>query len=612
MPQVELLGAGAADDERLVEELARVINRAYALGEDGLWVEGTARTSPAEVAELVRSGGMLVATLDGQVVGCGFVRPLDATTLDLGLISASPEHRGIGVGREIVRSAEALARSRGVTTMQLELLVPQGWVHPQKDRLRAWYTRLGYETVRSAPFEEIATHSASQLATPCEFLVFRKALGDGPDRRRRSRSGQLRDALIWGMVLGAGAGAVLGHAIDGVGAGLGALIGAVVNAPAEALAVVTRGPATPSPLWRRILSSALLMALFGALLGLIYDAPLFVAIISGGLLGALGLRPLKVAIGLAVGAAVGALLQVLDDSLAPALVAAAVTIAYRAIAAFAYRNRPLVRVMAEEVPASELRYVVPFEARSKHVGADYVEQLAKVRGGTFRRNPPDVGILGSLESLEGPTFDPARVHPLIREFYEHTSRFRLSIVPEWREWMKPAYEVFKRLVAEPLGQAAIPSNIEEAQRGMVSTIDTIDLDGDEVIDIRGWIRTFADSGKPIYVGIYTSFRHEDRGYVSVGFPIPSANFTATLLPRNVGEHDLLLTSRTDLPFPGHYLSSVDSERDALTVLKLLAFQEEIHVYVVDGDLRTDHSFFLARQRFLTLHYEIERLAAQPR
>ena len=54
------------------------------------------------------------------------------------------------------------------------------------------------------------------------------------------------------------------------------------------------------------------------------------------------------------------------------------------------------------------------------------------------------------------------------------------------------------------------------------------------------------------------------------------------------------------------------ERDALTVLKLLAFQEEIHVYVVDGDLRTDHSFFLARQRFLTLHYEIERLAAPPR
>jgi hypothetical protein len=436
---------------------------------------------------------------------------------------------------------------------------------------------------------------------------------DGPDRRRRSRSGRLLDALVWGTALGAASGAVLGDAVDDVGAAAGAVIGAAVWAPAEAITTLRSAAAEPKPLWQRIVSSALLMALLGGLLGLIYgpDEPLLTALICGALLGVLGLRPLKIALGLLVGAVVGVLFQAFGDSTAPALVAAAVTVAYRGIAAVAYRERPLVRIMAEEVPASELRYVVPFEARSRYVGADYVEQLAKVRGGTFRRNPPDVGILASLESLDGPTFDSGRVHPLIREFYEHTSRFRLSIVPEWRRWMKPGYEVFKRVVAQPLGQAAIPSNIEEAQRGMVSTIDTIAFDGGEEIDIRGWIRTFADSGKPIYVGIYTSFRHDGRGYVSVGFPIPGANFTATLLPCNAGEHDFVLTSRTDLAFPGHYLSSVDSERDALTVLKLLYFDEHIFVYVDRGELRTDHSFSLAGRRFLTLRYEIERLAAAP-
>ena len=430
-----------------------------------------------------------------------------------------------------------------------------------------------------------------------------------PDRRRRSRSGRLLDAVIWGVLLGAASGAVLGAAIDGAGAALGALLGAALYAPAEAITSLRRGAAEVKPLWYRIISSALLMAVFGWLLGLIYgpDEPLVTAIISGALIGLLGLRPGKLLLGLLVGAAMGAIFQALDDGVEPALVAVAVTLTYRVIAAIAYRGRELVRVMAEEVPASELRYVVPFEARSRYVGGDYVEQLAKARGGTFRRNPPDVGILASLDSLEGPTFDASLVHPLIREFYEHTSRFRLSIIPEWRRWMKPGYELFKLVVAEPLGQAAIPSNIEEAQRGMVSTIDTITLDGNEEIDIRGWIRTYADSGKPIYVGIYTSFRHQDRGYVSVGFPIPSANFTATLLPRNAGEHDFVLSSRTDLEFPGHYLSSVDSDRDALTVLKLLYFQEQIFVYIADGELRTEHSFYLAGQRFLTLHYEIERL-----
>jgi hypothetical protein len=432
-----------------------------------------------------------------------------------------------------------------------------------------------------------------------------------PDRRRRSRSGRLLDGLIWGTALGAGAGAALGAGIDGVGAGAGALAGAVLYAPAEVITSMGRGPAETKPLWYRILSSALLMSLVGWLLGLVLgsDQPLATALISGAIVGLLGLRPLKVALGLSVGGVLGVLFGALDAAPAPALIAATVTLAYRVLAALAFRGRPLVHVMAEEVPASELRYVVPFEARTRYVGADYVEQLAHIRGGTFRRNPPDVGILASLDSLDGPTFDARRVHPLIREFYEHTSRFRLSIVPEWRRWMKPGYELFKRLVAQPLGQATIPSNIEEAQRGMISTIDTIALDGSEEIDIRGWIRTFADSGKPIYVGIYTSFRYEDRGYVSVGFPIPNANFTATLLPRNVGQHDLELTSVTELAYPGHYLSSVDGERDALTVLKLLPFQERIFVYVVDGELRTDHSFSLSGQRFLTLHYEIERLAA---
>jgi hypothetical protein len=434
-----------------------------------------------------------------------------------------------------------------------------------------------------------------------------------PDRRRRSRSGRLLDSLVWGAALGASAGAVLGATIDGLGAPAGALIGVLAYAPTEAVTSLSRGAGEIKPLWQRIFSSALLMALFGWLLGLIgLDQPLPVAIAAGALLGSLGLRPLKVALGLIVGAVVGVLIDALDGGAEPALVATAVAVVYRVIAAAAYRNRPLIRVMAEEVPSGELRYVVPFEARSRYVGADYVEQLAHVRGGTFRRNPPDVGILASLDSLDGPDFDAGRVDPLIREFYEHTSRFKLSIVPEWRRWMKPAYGLFKHLVAEPLGQAAIPSNIEEAQRGMVSTIDTIDLDGDEQIDIRGWIRTFADTGKPIYVGIYTSFRHEDRGYVSVGFPIPSSNFTATLEPRNVGEHDFLLTSRSDLAFPGHYLSSVDTERDALTVLKLLSLQEQIHVYIAGRELKTDHSFYLAGLRFLTLHYEIERLAARER
>jgi ribosomal protein S18 acetylase RimI-like enzyme len=176
MPEIELLDSGQAGNDALVEELVRLVNRAYAVGEAGLWLENATRTGPAEVADAIRSGGMLTATAEGRIVGCACVRTLDPGTADLGLASVAPERWRSGVGGELVRSAENLMRARGVRTMQLELLVPREGVHPEKERLRAWYMRLGYRVVRSVPFEQVAAHLASQLATPCEFLVFSKPL----------------------------------------------------------------------------------------------------------------------------------------------------------------------------------------------------------------------------------------------------------------------------------------------------------------------------------------------------------------------------------------------------------------------------------------------------
>ena len=73
-------------------------------------------------------------------------------------------------------------------------------------------------------------------------------------------------------------------------------------------------------------------------------------------------------------------------------------------------------------------------------------------------------------------------------------------------------------------------NQRETQRGIRRRIDTITLPGEEQIAVRGCIRSCVDTDEPIYVGIYTTYRHDGRGYVSVGFPVPHGSFTATLLP----------------------------------------------------------------------------------
>src|SRR5206468_4771341 len=126
----------------------------------------------------------------------------------------------------------------------------------------------------------------------------------------------------------------------------------------------------------------------------------------------------------------------------------------------------------------------------------------------------------------------------------------------------------------------------EAQHGVRSRIDTI-TGGDgapgtgETVTVRGWIRSRADTGEPIYVGIYTTYRHEGRGYVSVGFPLPQASFTATLLPRARPGGGLVLASRSDLDQTGHYLTYIDPASRELTALAVHGFAEQLDVYVQD-------------------------------
>jgi hypothetical protein len=331
---------------------------------------------------------------------------------------------------------------------------------------------------------------------------------------------------------------------------------------------------------------------------------------TGALGGLLGIRPQKVVLGPLFGAAVGRGLAARGRPV-PASVTAAVTMtAYRVASALVFRDAQ-VSLLAEQVPAEDLPFVVPRESRSRYVGTGYFRELARALGGRYTADAPDVGIVASVGELAGPDFDPAGIDPRVREFYEHTTRFTLDIVPQWRLWVRPGYLLYRAVVARPLGQANVPMNQRETQRGIRSRIDTISPGDSGAVAIRGWIRSFADTDEPIYVGIYTTYRRDGRGYVSVGFPLPRASFTATLLPRARPGGGLVLTSRSDLDQPGHYLAHTDPATQELTVLAVRGFAEQLDVYVHDGELRAEHAFSVFGLPFLVLNYRIHRKPVSP-
>src|SRR5262245_8831660 len=416
----------------------------------------------------------------------------------------------------------------------------------------------------------------------------------------RSRSGSVAFAAATGAL----AGAVLTGPHGRRARSVGALAGAIGLGASEAVARARQRPGEIPALWQRIAMSAALVAPLGWAAGRFARAgPVAVGTCAGTVAGALGLRPQKVAMGPLVGAGVGLAAARRGRPVPASAVASSTVLAYRLLSAALFRDAQ-VTLLAERVRAEDLPFVVPLEARSRYVGTRYVEQLSDVLGGTYTAGAPDVGIVASLDDLAGPEFDPGSVDPRVRRFYEHTTQFTLDIVPEWRQWVRPGYLLYRDLVARPLGQANVPMNQREALRGVHSRIDTITLDHEGPVAVRGWIRSFADNDEPIYVGIYTTYRHDGRGYVSVGFPLPQASFTATLVPRSQPGGGLVLTSRSDLDHPGHYLTYVDPDTRELTALAVRGFDEELDVYVDDGELRAEHAFWVFGLPFLVLHYRI--------
>ena len=456
------------------------------------------------------------------------------------------------------------------------------------------------------------------------------------------RAQQIGTASLIGGLAGAALTAHRGRAATAVGA----LAGAAGLGAAEAVARARQRPGEIPALWARILMSGALAAPLGwAADRLTGTGPVPVATAAGAAAGALGLRPQKVLLGPVAGAAIGLGLTGLRSAsrrrasrrradpggldqvgrggpVAGSVAAAAAVVGYRVTSALLFRD-PQVSLLAERVKAEDVPFVVPLASQTRYVGTGYVRSLAQVLGGTYTPDVADIGIVASLDELAGPSFDPAGTDPLVREFYEHTTRFALDIVPEWRLWVRPGYLLYRTLLARPLGQASVPMSQREAQHGVRSRIDTI-TGGEgapgagDTVTVRGWIRSDADTDDPIYVGIYTTYRHEGRGYVSVGFPLPQASFTATLLPQarpGAGNgpgngpgngQGLVLDSRSELDQPGHYLTYIDAQTAELTTVAVRGFAERLDVYVEAGELRAEHAFWVFGLPFLVLHYRMHR------
>ena len=137
--------------------VADLVNQAYAV--EVFFVDGN-RTNAGEVAEMMTRGAFVVLEHKGGLAAAVFV---EASGGYIGMLSVLPEMQKHGLGKRLVRIAEAMCEAAGCDTAHLQIV-------NLREELARWYRSLGYVETGTKPFEHRA------LKQPCHFVVMRKSL----------------------------------------------------------------------------------------------------------------------------------------------------------------------------------------------------------------------------------------------------------------------------------------------------------------------------------------------------------------------------------------------------------------------------------------------------
>ena len=247
-----------------------------------------------------------------------------------------------------------------------------------------------------------------------------------------------------------------------------------------------------------------------------------------------------------------------------------------------------------------------------HVGPEFVERTGLATG------EEPAGEVDDTAAFAGQGFDPGRLDPEVRRFYERTSEYEMRYRARWHRPFRTGAALASRLTTG-IEQLNLPGPSDESWHRLESRFLDVSEPGSVEIgddpsepareDVRAWIRTDPETGEAVFVALYATHHRDGDGFVNISVPVPGGGVDTVLRPENLASEGGS-ESRTGIRLstessgdPGLYLRT---PLGPFTVPGGQAFR----VCPVDDEagprLRATHEMWLCGRTFLTVEYEIER------
>ena len=248
------------------------------------------------------------------------------------------------------------------------------------------------------------------------------------------------------------------------------------------------------------------------------------------------------------------------------------------------------------------------------VGPTFFHDWAAERGLILRDAGPTRGLLGSLDLLAGPTFDPTHIHPAVRAFYEKTSDFELDAWSEWCGAFRPFGRLLAILFSRRLQQLNVPLDSLDTSHGTTSDVLQLLDPATGQVTLTAWVRQLRRTGNILYAGSYSVCKvpgHADP-CVKVVFPLPTGNGLVILRPSIDTDGALTVTSAgRRFGDPGFYFT-VHRTGPEIWARYVRVMTEAIRVYPGEAsEVRADHTMWFAGLVFLRLHYRLRPRPSLP-
>src|SRR5215472_2981579 len=155
------------------------------------------------------------------------------------------------------------------------------------------------------------------------------------------------------------------------------------------------------------------------------------------------------------------------------------------------------------------------------IGETPYAEVAAAEGLTLERRAGRGGLLPSFSAMRSDAFDPAGLHPLVRDFYEQTAEFAMDVWSRTYWPMSMGLALLVTTISRMVNQLNFPLSPLDTAQGISSEIILLRRP-DGTIRYTGWFRTLTCQRRALCPGFYNTelSPNDPDPCVKVAFPMP--------------------------------------------------------------------------------------------